>query len=239
MADRAVRYQRAYRERVGASGLARRFAAERGTQIRHGPFAGLIYPEDGDAAVAKYLGRYEAEIRDWIEDAVRSCPPYVISIGAADGYYAVGFKYASPESEIIAYELSPEARRACARTAAANGCSIDLRAGASAGEILQRPSERAFVLCDCEGAEIDILTPEVVGHLRCATVVVELHDGMRPGSTGIITRRFAATHDCETREIGEPGGRPSELSDWSDGECATALGEHRATAVRWAQFVPK
>jgi|SRR5271155_4223041 len=239
MADRAVRYQRAYRERTGARSLARKFTAEHGCKVRHGPFAGLTYPEDGDAAVAKYLGRYETEIRDWIEEAVRRRPPHVISIGAADGYYAVGFKHASPESAIIAFELSPEARTSCSRTAAANKCSIDLRRGATPRRILKQPSERAFVLCDCEGAEIDILTPRVVHHLRGATVVVETHDGIRAGATDIITRRFAATHDFETREVTEPGNRPTELAGWSDSECEIALGEHRAAEVRWAKFTPR
>jgi hypothetical protein len=239
MADRAVRYERDLRERLGALSLVRKFTAQYGCEVRDGPFAGLNYPEDGDAAIAKYLGCYEAEIRDWMEDAVRSRAPYVIVIGAADGYYAVGLKHASPESKVIAFELSPEARAACSHTAASNGCGIDLRRGATACQVLRLPAEDAFVLCDCEGAEIDILTPQVVRHLHRATVVVELHDGIRADAAGIITRRFAATHDFEMREICKPDKRPAKLADWSDTECALALAEHRAIDLRWARFTPK
>ena len=72
--------------------------------------------------------------------------------------------------------------------------------------------------------------------------MVELHDGTRAGATDIITRRFAATHDVETRETcepSEPSVRPAELAGWSDAECAAALAEHRAMELRWARFTPK
>lgn len=199
----------------------------------------MVYPEEGDAAVNIYLGRYETEILDWIEAAVTSRPRHVIDIGAADGYYAVGFKHALPQSEITAFELSREARKTASLTAARNGCNIDLRGSANARQILKLPAEHAFVLCDCEGAEVDILTPEVVHHLRSATVVVELHDGIRIDATGIITRRFAATHDIELRGIDGASGPPAELAGWSDAERAIALGEHRATECRWARLTPR
>jgi len=240
MADRAVRYEQGFRDRVGATALAERFVAEFGREIRHGPFAGMLYPSDGDAAVAKYLGCYELEIRDWIESAVESKPPHVINIGAADGYYAVGFKRVSPASSVTAFELSSRARAACARTAARNECDIALNGIATRRRIATLPASNGLVLCDCEGAEMDLLTPEVVDHLSDATVLVELHEGNRPGVTDTILCRFGATHDVEVRELrSDRGDVPAELADWSPEEIEVALSEHRGIELRWARFTPK
>src|SRR5207253_2932668 len=55
-------------------------------------------------------------------------------------------------------------------------------------------SPPALVVCDCEGAEIDILCPALVPSLGHCDMIVELHDCFRPGASAEISRRFSSTH---------------------------------------------
>ena len=40
----------------------------------------------------------------------------------------------------------------------------------------------ALVLCDIEGAEADLFTPTLVKRLLASTVVIEVHEDVRPGN---------------------------------------------------------
>jgi predicted O-methyltransferase YrrM len=240
MADRAVRYERRLRRRIGAEQLARRFADKHGDTVRTGPFKGMTYGAAGDSAVSKYLGLYEGEIAEWIDDALAARPRRIIDIGAADGYYALGLLLAAPDASITAFELSSEARRACRRNARANKARLDLRGRATERRLLALPADQAFVLCDCEGAEVDILTPRVARHFRSATLIVELHDGLRPGARNTVIQRFEQTHEVEIRGIDETLPHvPELLGDWTDEERQLALSEHRSPDVCWARCAPR
>src|SRR4051812_32345587 len=89
MAERARRYERAYRDREGVTSLAERFAAEHGHRVSGGPFQGLEYHRDlanVDAPIAKLAGTYEEELHDALERALASHPSRFIDFGCADGY---------------------------------------------------------------------------------------------------------------------------------------------------------
>ena len=53
------------------------------------------------------------------------------------------------------------------------------------------------MLIDCEGAEVELLTPQVAGHLRHCFFLVETHDSKCPGSLDKMVSVFGATHDVE------------------------------------------
>ncbi|MDA8068248.1 MAG: hypothetical protein M0T77_06515 [Actinomycetota bacterium] len=55
----------------------------------------------------------------------------------------------------------------------------------------------ALVLCDIEGAEADLLTPTLVKRLVASTVVIEVHEDVRPGTGAALTRLFAPSHQVE------------------------------------------
>src|SRR5437016_6027102 len=71
-----------------------------------GPFAGMKYigSSVASAHIPKLLGTYEREIAGIVEEICWRKPAVLIDVGAAEGYYAVGFAMRLPDSRIIAFE---------------------------------------------------------------------------------------------------------------------------------------
>lgn len=171
--------------------------------IVQGPFAGMsYYPRaHGSMILPKLLGTYECELRGPIETiCIQGCDR-IIDIGAAEGYYAVGMALRNPGVPLICFELNASARYDLRRVARRNGvlsqldvhpaCTPDSLAHALEG------ARRPAIICDCEGAEDELLDPERVPALRRALILVETHEGMIGGVNQRLLDRFAPTHDVE------------------------------------------
>jgi hypothetical protein len=239
MAERAARHQRDLGDDLGFPRLADQFVAVHGDRVLHGPFTGLRYWRGGDAPVAKLLGTYESEISPWFTDVLADPPPLFVDIGAADGYYAVGVKVASPETEVVAFEISATARGELAELARLNGVGIDIRRRASARAIRTLPLSGALLLCDIEGAEADVLPPLAPALMR-TTLIVELHEHSRPAVTDLLTRCFRTTHTIE--RVHTRGREPAsfhELAILDAKQRAAALNERRRATMAWARFTPR
>src|SRR5215218_7302739 len=78
------------------------YADEHGVVVRSGPFAGTAYSRDllvdsGDA-VAKLVGTYEMELHPVVEAWISEPPRRLVNVGAAEGFYAVGFARVLPKT---------------------------------------------------------------------------------------------------------------------------------------------
>jgi hypothetical protein len=171
--------------------------------VERGPFAGLRLPPTAfcGPVLPKRAGTYEMELVPWIERILASRPALLVDVGAAEGYYAVGFARALPESRIVAFEGEAEAQALLAECIAVNGSPGNVTVAgwcdAPALESALRGSKDACVLIDAEGAEREILDPAAVPSLARATVLVELHDFLVPGIRTLLEARFAPTHRIE------------------------------------------
>lgn len=247
---RGARHERRLQDdhlrRIGRPELDRWFVETHGSTVLHGPFAGLRYPPRAlgrvHHLVAKLLGSYERELAGIVAAQVARRPRAFVDVGSADGYYAVGFAYASPGTEVHAYDIDPVARRTVRALARANGAAgrLRLHSAANARRLAGHGLDGAFVLSDCEGAELDVLGGEAVPALARATMLVELHPH-GDGDTGPPLReRFAATHDA--REIA-PGGRdPAEFRELDDAPAGLrehALDELRSVPTGWLLLEPR
>lgn len=238
MADRAVVYERGVRERAGITALAEEFVASHGDRVLYGPFDGLRYRASGDAAVSKLLGIYEAEIQPWIAEALARPPRRFVDIGSADGYYAVGA--ARLGIPVTAFELSRLARASCAELAAMNSVELDLRGRATASRLARLDLAGALVLCDCEGAEVDILAGPALRQLREATVIAEVHEGFVPGADRTLRERFEPTHTVEAIPVGERESELPELTIFTPDRRSLAVSEMRAGGdIRWIRLSPR
>ena len=163
-----------------------------------GPFKGMSYPVRASegARLARMLGIYEASLAPVIEQIIARAYPLVIDIGAAEGYYAVGLARRMPQSRILARDGDARALRLCAELARANGVADRVETGG----IMAPPDfdglvpGQAVIICDIEGAEVELLDPDTAPGLLAADLLVEVHEGMRPGAQDLLTDRFAATH---------------------------------------------
>lgn len=218
MAERARDYERRLRERVGVTALAQRFADRWGTQVLHGPFAGLQLVRERlaeiDAPTAKLLGSYEAEISPMLQAAIEAAPSRFIDLGSADGYFASGVARAA-QIPVDAFELAKSARALTRETAALNGVDhlVTLHKSATTTAVAQLPLTNVLLLCDIDGGERNLFTPELVRKLETASVIIEMHSKAHPDVAQILVDRFRATHDVEV--VDAVRRNPSDYSELS------------------------
>ena len=165
-----------------------------------GPFQGMKYGDTEarcSALYPKLLGTYENELAGVVVDALVKRPPVVVDIGAADGYYAVGFAFRNPETRVIAFEQNPRAQVELRKLAELNGVTarIDVRGHCGPEDIAQLGADGGLVIVDCEGFEDVILSEENIRHLAGWDFIIETHDGFSPEVTKRLEERFAATHE--------------------------------------------
>jgi hypothetical protein len=148
---------------------------------------------------AKVIGSYESPIHRWINDAIGRNYNTIVDIGCAEGYYAVGFALKVKSAQVYAYDIDPTARASTAALAQLNGVAdrVRIRGRCSAAELDQEVSPGALVFCDIEGAEFDLLRPDVAGSLRHADLIVEAHDDQLRRVTETMVRRFLPSHRIE------------------------------------------
>ena len=92
----------------------------------------------GSAYIPKLIGTYERELSPIVEEVCACNSTTIIDIGAAEGYYAIGFARRLPNAKIIAYELQPEGREKIAEMALLNDVSdqVDIRGQCNEAEFV-------------------------------------------------------------------------------------------------------
>ena len=218
--------------------LANTLMARGGGIIPAGPFQGMRYATEASEGgrAPRLLGTYEASLHPIIETVIARGYPQVLDIGCAEGYYAVGLARRMPGTAVHARDTDPRARALCADLAAANGVADRLRIGPEIthADLVLCAAAPTFVLCDIEGAEGALLDPALAPALVEADLLVEVHEGMRPGLLAALTARFAPSHRVTRidRTL-----QPDLLPDWaetlSDLDRLLLLWEWRATPTPW------
>jgi hypothetical protein len=220
-----------------------------GLRIRSGPFTGMRYgpAAAGSAYIPKLLGIYERELASIIEQVCSRLPGWIVDIGAAEGYYAVGLAIRNPQAHVVAFETEQVGRDLLRRSAQSNRVADQIEIN---GHCEQPDLERSLsgvqspiVVCDVEGHEYELLDPGKVPSLLGASVLVELHDFIRPGVSQLLRERFAPSHLIR-HILQEPRSRdefpwrtlgtallPSSYLDW-------AVSEWRPEPMSWYWMEP-
>jgi hypothetical protein len=91
--------------------------------------------------------------------------------------------------------------------AARNGVGqrVDFRGEFTPTSFVTKPDGRLLVLCDVEGAEVQIVDPVAHPALLQADIVVEVHDAGQGTIEDVLRHRFAATHRIR-RVVAAPRG---------------------------------
>tara|TARA_E500000331_G_C17222802_1_gene698921 strand:+ start:339 stop:1148 length:810 start_codon:yes stop_codon:yes gene_type:complete len=217
-----------------------------GTLILGGPFKGMQFLEQSSEGchIAKLLGCYEQPLFQHIETAISSKFTTVLNIGCAEGYYAVGMARRMPSSEIFAFDTNEQAQQTCQTLAVANGVSDRIQIGGHfEPEHFDRfQDQQTLVLCDIEGAELELLQPSQTKSLRHKFIIVESHECLRPGLTETLISRFEGTHyvtqvnDSGTREIPYT---PQWFNNLSHLDQLLATWEWRSGPTPWLVMEPK
>ena len=237
-----------YQTRYGNAGITERiqkfFADRHIATVIDGPFAGLNYVSSARCSAywPKLIGCYELELYPWINEIIDRAYPTVIDIGCAEGYYAVGLAKRMPLSHLYAFDIDPEARELCGQLAEANGVSSRVSIeGYCTPELLNSLiSNKSLVICDCEGAELELLDLELAPHLAHTDILVELHEFVLSGLTATIRERFRASHDIQIvdSQPRDPNLYPI-LQGLGPKEMAAAVDEVRPGIMQWAYMTAK
>ena len=189
---RIARFRAAHRESWPA------IWKQTGGVIASGPFAGMKYLEQPGLFNHKLLGTYESELTDVIDEIRREEYRTIIDIGAAEGYYACGLAFLNENARVIGFESQKAHHQDIARMARLNGLESRVKILETCTlELLNRELSGAgprLIVCDVDGAEVDLLKPDQLPGLLAADLLVEVHDAIRPGASQCITERFAASH---------------------------------------------
>ncbi len=172
--------------------------------VRHGPFAGLKYPEltsIGSALYPKLLGSYESELHPWIREVCDGGYSEIIDVGCAEGYYAVGLARRIPQAMVYAYDIYDGAQQLCAACAAANHVAdrLSVRGAFTADELPGIPiRQRGLIFCDCEGAETQIFTEQTRPRFANWDLLIETHDFLDITISTRMAALFEETHELRT-----------------------------------------
>jgi hypothetical protein len=223
--------------------IANTMAARDGTVVRAGPFAGLrigaTSTEGGHAP--RLLGCHEQALHPHLERLIARGFGRVVNVGCADGYYAVGLARRLPAAPVHAHDISERARAACAEVAAMNGVADRVSIGgaldaAALDALLDRP---ALLVVDIEGAEDALIDPAAAPGIRHAALIVECHEGVKPGITQRIAARLGATHHVTRVDPTVPQTElPAWLNAMSHLDQLLALWEWREAPTPWLVMEP-
>jgi predicted O-methyltransferase YrrM len=164
------------------------------SKVLNGPFKGMTFPYRD---WPKLLGSYEDELHEVIELICDRGYEQIVDVGAAEGYYVVGFALRNPAAKIIAYEMDTERHASCQENATINGVQgrIELKGRCDVGDLAALDfSKKTLIFSDCEGFERYLLDPERVRGLKQADLLVETHDVLVAGVSETIRKRFLPTH---------------------------------------------
>lgn len=221
--------------------IKQRFTGAHGWMVQSGPFRGLKYPATGWAmsVVPRLVGCYEAEIQPSLEAALQRQPSVIVDVGCEEGYYAVGFALRQPSATVYAFDIDTAAQEACKEMARLNEVEdrVRVKGECTPANLNELLTNRAFVLCDCEGFEINLLDPSQAPSLCMADILVELHDHVRTDLdiTPTLLARFAPTHEITLidRQERDPS-LYSNLSMFSAEDRLVAVYETRMPYQQWA-----
>jgi hypothetical protein len=182
--------------------VAHDLLAKTGGVVFAGPLAGMKIPLDTPLAdLPMYvLGCYEMEMHPVLSRVICSPPPLIIDIGSAFGYYTVGLACQTKNTRIIGFEADKEIHWDKARQLAElNEVShrIDQRAYCDIQALTVAAEEGCFIICDCEGGEVELLDPGRIPALKRSEILCEVHEFYAPKATAILVDRFKTTHRVE------------------------------------------
>lgn len=168
-------------------------------EVIGGPFKGMRLRCDGASFYyCEVLGAHEQCLIPVVEDIIDRQPAVIINVGAAFGYYALGFAHRCPKAKVIAYEMDTSRADLMRKYRWQNRLEerVEIRGECTlqslADDLTRSPD--AFVFMDVEGAEDFLLDPDQVPGLRNAEILVELYEIFAPGVTHHLHERFSPTH---------------------------------------------
>ena len=180
--------------------------------VRGGPFKGLIYPEPRTLGYffPVILGIYETHLHKHIINFKKNKYDNIINIGSAEGYYAVGMALLFPGTNIVAIDKDREALNFLNKMAKLNNVEKNIKTYQDDAKIFLKsitPDSRNLIICDCEGCEFNIFSPENINLLNKSDLIIEMHYKNKNPVTERkeFIQRFERFHDVKIQKLSKLG----------------------------------
>lgn len=209
-----------------------------GSTVQSGPFAGMAFLDrvSEGAYIPKLLGSYEAELHGLVEQICAAGYDTVVNVGCAEGYYAVGLARRLPDARIYAFDIDPRARQLCGELAAMNNVAdrVKIDGELTGTDFSTLHDGRVLLLCDIEGAEVDLLDPVQYPALRTMDLLVEVHCIAGAWTSDVLYPRFEDSHSINERQT-----TPRDAKQYPAVESLDAVDQffallERTEPTRWA-----
>jgi hypothetical protein len=221
--------------------IKKRLIETLGRAVIAGPFTGMVLPtesswsDDGDTA-AKLLGCYEEELHPYLYRMLERRPEIAVNVGCAEGYYTVGLARVI-SCPVYGIDIAKKALEVCISSAKENGVQERVHvSGESSSEALAAivNGRKGLIVIDCEGAEIELLSAELLPRLRSCDLIIESHDFCVPGEISLLEENFSATHDLViVKEGSRDPNRFEPLKSLSSLDRWLAICERRPQTMSW------
>lgn len=173
-------------------------------KVLSGPFRGVCYGKKavGSVLAPKIFGTYEKELWPIWDEIIKTEPSSIVDVGAAEGYYAVGFSVRMRNCKVIAFETTAEGRQQIRNNARKNRCLTNMKilgkcTAKSLKEAVLRYAPK-FMIMDVEGAEKNLLTDPSIKLLKKTNLIVELHPWIVKNIKTFLWRKFKKTHQLSS-----------------------------------------
>lgn len=216
-------------------------------KVLSGPFQGMKFTlENPD--LPKLLGTYELEIHSAIERLEAYRFDQIINVGAGEGYYAVGAALKWPKAVVCAFEAEQNKHQQILQLSQDNGVSdrIKIFGICQVDDLLASLDKflSTLILIDVEGAEIQLLNPELIPLLKKTVIIVETHDCFVEGCSEIIWQRFHSSHSIEKyqtkeRDLEDFTLKNRVLNKWFGKDIVELMCENRPASQEWFIMFPK
>ena len=219
---------------------------KQGLIVHQGPFEGLEFIERSSEGchVPKLLGCYEQPLHKYLYEIITKDYDTIVNVGCAEGYYAVGLARKMPNTQIHAYDLNPSAIDACKNLAMKNDVAdqVFVEKEFKPSNFKSFINKKTLILCDIEGAEEQLLDPEVSPELAQMDILVEAHDDLKTNISQTLENRFSTTHTIKfIKDNGQRNlkGMPAWFFKLSHLDQLLAVWEWRSGPTPWLIMSPK
>lgn len=194
------------------------------------------------------IGTWELELLPVLNEIFKKKFSSIFVIGAAEGYYAVGFSRNLPNINIFAFEKQSDYRDKLERLKISNGSkNINVEGNCDSKILkshLQLGGENAFLFCDIEGGEIELLKIRLIPELAKTELLVEVHEMYVENCQQRLLDEFKDTHNHtiiygKERQLNDLPDCCRILSFFSSETTVTNLmNEGRPYPMNWIWFQP-
>lgn len=208
-----------------------------------GPFKDLQYYDRivWGPITPKWLGTYESELHEVIQNIIERNYIRIMDVGAAEGYYSVGFAYKCPDTEVISYDVSPLARRRQKQLRELNDVrNLKIQGFCKHKVLSEKAGKGTLIFCDIEGGELDLLDPKASESLKSSDILVEIHCAGNFSTeevSSLLKERFHSTHKISSLISSNrtPQSVPREVipNSISEEVLQEAMNEYRNNGQEW------